>query len=28
LLIIVAGATVGWTAALMASLRHIRAINP
>jgi cell division transport system permease protein len=28
LLIIVAGATVCWTAALMASLRHIRAINP
>ena len=28
LLIIVAGATIGWTAALMASLRHIRAINP
>jgi cell division transport system permease protein len=28
LLIIVAGASIGWTAALMASLRHIRAINP
>jgi cell division transport system permease protein len=28
LLIIVAGAAIGWTAALMASLRHIRAINP
>jgi cell division transport system permease protein len=28
LLIIVAGAAIGWAAALMASLRHIRAINP
>ncbi|MDA0278934.1 MAG: permease-like cell division protein FtsX [Proteobacteria bacterium] len=28
LLIIVAGAAIGWMAALMASLRHIRAINP
>ena len=27
-LIIVAGAVIGWTAALLASLRHIRAINP
>ena len=28
LLIIVAGTAIGWMAALMASLRHIRAINP
>lgn len=28
LLIIFAGAAIGWAAALMASLRHIRAINP
>jgi cell division transport system permease protein len=28
LLIVVAGAAIGWAAALMASLRHIRAINP
>ena len=28
LLVIVAGAAIGWTAALMASLRHIRAIDP
>jgi len=28
LLIVVAGAAIGWGAALMASLRHIRAINP
>ena len=28
ILIIVSGASIGWAAALMASLRHIRAINP
>ena len=28
LLVIVAGAAISWTAALMASLRHIRAIDP
>ena len=28
LLIVIAGAAIGWAAALMASLRHIRAINP
>ena len=28
LLIVVAGAAIGWKAALMASLRHIRAIKP
>lgn len=28
LLMVIAGAAIGWAAALMASLRHIRAINP